>query len=292
MTNTIGIAGTGRLAQALARLLAISGAPITAVAGRTPERAEGAARYAGDGVRSASFPELAGLANHIVIAVADSAIEQVASEIASAPLAPAAVVHTCGAKGADCLASLKARGAACGVMHPLQTVPAPDAGLTALRGSFWGVSGEEAAREWAAGIVHLIGGRVIEVPEGANALYHSAGVMASNLVVATLGAAQGVFCQATGVTPDLALRALAPLAMAAVSNALARGPHAALTGPVERGDAGTVAAHREALGAAPPAARELYRAASLQALELAIAKGLAPQAAAILKEILRRTDAE
>lgn len=292
MTYAIGIAGTGRLAQALARLLAISGAPVRAVAGRTPERVEAATRYAGDGVQPASFSGLATLASHIVIAVADSAIEQVASEIASAPAAPAVVVHTCGAKNADCLASLKSRGAACGVLHPLQTVPAPDAGLTSLRGSFWGISGEPAAREWAAGIVGLIGGQVIEVPEGANALYHSAGVMASNLVVATLGAAQRVFCQATGATAEVALRALSPLTMAAVSNALARGPQAALTGPVERGDSGTVAAHLEALSTAPPAARELYRAASLQALELAAAKGLAPQAAAILKEILRRTDAE
>lgn len=288
----IGIAGTGRLAQALARLLTTSGAPVRAVAGRTPERVEAAARYAGEGVRAATFSQLAALANHIVIAVADSAIEEVASEIASSPEAPSVVAHTCGAKGADCLATLKFRGVPCGVLHPLQTVPAPDAGLTSLRGSFWGVAGDRTAREWATGIVHLIGGEVIEIPEGANALYHSAGVMASNLVVAAIGAAQRVFCQATGVAPEVALRALAPLAMAAVSNALARGPQFALTGPVERGDAGTVAAHLEALRAAPPAARALYRAASLQALELATAKGLAPQAAAILKEILRRTDAE
>ncbi len=290
MKDTIGIAGTGRLAQALARLIAICGGRVTAVAGRNPARAEAAARYAGDGVRAVFFCELPLVAEHIVIAVADSAIEQVAAEIASAPALPAVVVHTCGAKDAGCLSSFKSRGVACGVLHPLQTAPTPDAGLTGLRGCFWGVSGDQEARDWAAGIVRLVGGEVIEVPEGANALYHSAGVMASNLVVAAIGAAQRVFCQATGAPPPVALRALAPLAMAAVSNALARGPEAALTGPVERGDAGTVAAHRAALAAAPLAAREFYRAASLQALDLAVAKGLAPHAAAILKEILQKTD--
>ncbi len=92
---------------------------------------------------------------------------------------------------------------------------------------------------------------------------------------------------AAGVPEEEALHAIAPLAAASVANALRLGPTRALTGPVERGDAETVAAHCAALRARPDA-RGLYREAARQALVIAKRRGLDEAKASRIAEILER----
>jgi predicted short-subunit dehydrogenase-like oxidoreductase (DUF2520 family) len=72
------------------------------------------------------------------------------------------------------------------------------------------------------------------------------------------------------VEEEQALRALTPLIRASVENALAMGPLRALTGPVERGDSGTIAAHLRALSGSgtPESVNGLYRAAGFHALNM------------------------
>jgi len=291
MDQAVVIVGTGRLAQALGRLFVELGVPLRALAGRDRRKREAAAAFVGGGVEAVSIGALPP-ATHVVIAVSDSAIESVAGEIAAGGVLPTVAVHTCGGREATLLAELRQRDVACGVMHPFQTAATPEEGLKALRRCAWAVSGDEPARRWARKVLEPLAQVILELPVGAHALYHSAGVMASNFVVATIAAARDLLCQALLVSGEDALRALGPLAQAAVSNAIALGPEAALTGPIQRGDADTVSAHLEALERAPAAIRELYRAAAFQTLELAARKGLDPGAAAILKEALRRPSRE
>ena len=54
----IAIAGTGRVAQALGRLLAEHGEPVAAVAGRDPERTRAAAVFIGHKVKPAALGTL------------------------------------------------------------------------------------------------------------------------------------------------------------------------------------------------------------------------------------------
>jgi predicted short-subunit dehydrogenase-like oxidoreductase (DUF2520 family) len=115
----------------------------------------------------------------------------------------------------------------------------------------------------------------------------TAAVIASNYTVALLAAAQEIMI-AAGVAPADALNALAPLARTSLENAICRGPAAALTGPIERGDTSTVAAHVRALDAASAATRLLYSAAGLRALELARHGGLPPGTAAEIESILKQ----
>jgi predicted short-subunit dehydrogenase-like oxidoreductase (DUF2520 family) len=88
-------------------------------------------------------------------------------------------------------------------------------------------------------------------------------------------------------SPETALQALAPLARASLENALAMGPAQALTGPVQRGDGSTVAAHLKALRGMPGTVQALYRAAGLHTLVLARQRGLPASSAALLEDTLK-----
>ncbi len=285
MPETIGIAGTGRLAQALARLLVDQGAPVVCMAGRDPERTRRAAAFAGAGVEPAGYEGVSSRAGRWLIAVSDAALPEVAGMLAAAHPQPGIALHTCGARDESALAVLRGRGFACGTLHPLQTVSDPLQGTAALRGAAFAVSGDPEAREWAGEIAGRLGGTVLAVPGEARSLYHAAAVLASNYLTALIDAAQGLLARAAGVDREEALRGLAPLIRTAVDNTLDRGPAAALTGPVERGDAATVTAHLQALAGQPE--EDLYRAAGLHALDLARRKGLEGGAAQRIEAVLR-----
>lgn len=283
----IGIAGTGRLAQALGRILREQGEPVVSIAGRDAGRTRAAAEFIG-GVEPASFGSLPRHAGRFLIAVSDRALEEVARALAAGCPAGGMALHTCGAAGEEALECLRERGVACGTLHPLQTVAAPETGAAALEGAAFAISGDPAAAAWAERIAGSLGGTVLRVPASARPLYHAAAAMASNYVTALMDAAVALMAAATGADCETSRRALAPLARAAMENVIEKGAEAALTGPIERGDAGTVARHLEALAAAPVTVRELYRAAGLHTLDLARRKGLDAGAAQHIDEMLRR----
>ena len=270
------------MAQALGRLMAVGGEPIVALAGRTRQRAEHAARFItgpaapGRTVQVVAVAELPNLATRILIAVSDRAVETVAEALASAGMQSGAALHTCGALGPDALGALRTKGVACGMLHPLQTVVTPEQGVLSLTDAMFGVSGDREAVLWADEIVEAVtgaGSRSLHIDAGCTACYHGGAVMASNALMAVLDAAVILMGHA-GVDRARALRAIGPLARTSLENALARGPQAALTGPVARGDAATVAAHRDAMRRVEPTVARLYDASAMHLLQLARQRGL------------------
>jgi len=97
-----------------------------------------------------------------------------------------------------------------------------------------------------------------------------------------------LMAMSTDAGDEEALRAIAPLIRTSVENALRCGPAAALTGPIERGDAGTVELHRQALSGVSDRLARLYDAAGLQALHVARKKGLSSAAADAVEQRIRR----
>jgi predicted short-subunit dehydrogenase-like oxidoreductase (DUF2520 family) len=268
----IGIVGPGRLGQALGKLLYGLGQPVVAIAGRDVSRTRAAAEFIGSGsrgnVQAVDCSKLPGMASRILIAVPDDALPTVARELASAPEPAGVALHTCGSRGPEALVFLQERGTVCGTFHPLQTVATPEQGVADLPGSYFGITAASDGRDWALEICELLGGHALDIPAGSRPLYHAGAVMASNYIVTMIDAAAMLFEQA-GVDRAEALKALAPLIRASVSNTLAAGPAQALTGPIERGDEQTVAAHLRALRAAPESLRDLYCSAGLHTVELA-----------------------
>ena len=275
---TLSFVGAGRAGSALAVAAAESGYRVVSVAGRSREPAERLARLTGAGV--APTPAAAAASADITfLTVPDSAIVPVAATIAATGVAlrGRALVHCAARFQPSVLAAARLTGAATGVLHPLQAL-AGGRSAALLRGSFFRVDAGGSLRRQLAALVAALGGRIIEVPADALAVYHAAAVLAGNAPLALLGRAQQLL-EDTGVDPHAAREALAALLHGAASNAMS-GAGAALTGPVVRGDAGTIAAHIEAL-ASDPAALDLYVTLALETARLAgrdpAALGLTPE---------------
>lgn len=290
MTNpetSVGIVGTGRVGQVLARLLRERGQAVVAIAGRCSEHTAAAAAFAGPGVEPAALENLPATAHRILIAVTDEAIGGVAARLTAAGMRQGIALHTCGAHGPELLEPLARAGVSCGVLHPLQTIASPAQGLAALPGSGFLIDGDPAARRWGAEIVSCLNGRQLEISAGQRALYHAAAVLASNCLTALISACATALAHA-GMTQEQALQALSPLAQTSLANAVSMGPAQALTGPVRRGDLSTVAAHLEAMRPLPPEVGQVYRVLGLQALALAESQGLTHETARRLEDMLRR----
>jgi predicted short-subunit dehydrogenase-like oxidoreductase (DUF2520 family) len=294
----IGFVGAGALGTALARALATRGARVVAAAARHHERAETLAQSI-PGCRAYATPaEVAAASALVFLAVPDDAITAVAE---ATPWSPGqAVVHLSGARDAGILAAARDRGARTAALHPLMTFPqavrdaSADGILRRMAGCTWALEAEDATlRETLAGMVAALDGKIIALEPGARVPYHISAVFASNYVVTLLGAAIRLW-QGFGVPQDEALPALLPLLRAAVESLESAGLPAALSGPVARGDLGTIRAHlawldeRAADDPSLAAVRDAYLALTELAIPLAEAKGtLTPEAAAALRELLQ-----
>ncbi|HEU0079970.1 MAG TPA: DUF2520 domain-containing protein, partial [Longimicrobiaceae bacterium] len=219
----------------------------------------------------------------VLLAVPDAAVPAVAERLANLPLPPEIpVLHLSGSLGMEALAMPARAGHPVGGLHPLCAVADPVEGADRLRGATFGVEGEGAARALAERIVRAAGGTTLELPPGSRTAYHASAVFASNYVVALLAVAERLM-ESAGIPAELARPALAGLAAGAVENVRDDGPAAALTGPVARGDAETVARHLARLSGDE---RRLYSLLAAEALRLARARGLDAAAADRVEELI------
>jgi len=181
----------------------------------------------------------------LFLAVPDGAISEMASRVARMnPPAALAVVHLSGALGLDALIALE--GNPRGSFHPLQSFPTPRE-PEAFRGITVAVDASTTAlRRRLARLARELGAKPKHVTGRERVLYHAAAVYASNFVDVVLYEAVRML-GTIGWTEAEATRALMPLVDGAVANVRKRGVVGALTGPIRRGDAETVARHLEAL---------------------------------------------
>jgi predicted short-subunit dehydrogenase-like oxidoreductase (DUF2520 family) len=281
---TVGIAGTGRMAKALGALLSRRGIAVSAVGGRNRNGADEAAVFAGAG-RGVSIVELPLCASHILVAVSDDAIGHVARELAAAGLRDGVVLHTSGAAGPDAMGELCAAGNSVGAIHPLQTVPSAERGMETLPGATFAYGGDAAARAWAEKLIATLGGRALAVDARYWQHYHAAAVTACNYQMTLVDAALEVL-EIAGIAREQALAALGPILRATIENILSAGPERALTGPIRRGDVGTIRGHLAALEDALPGTKRLYVAAGLRTIAIAERAGLDTAAARSVESVL------
>ena len=208
------------------------------------------------------------------LSVPDDEIYAVASRLAAA--LPAArrgggepvAVHSSGLGSIQLLKPLFEQGVRVLCLHPLQTFTGePRAEL--LRDAPCAVTAHEE-RDLRLGqeLAGRLGMRPFRLADEHKTLYHLAAVVGCNLLVALESEAKRLMDEATGGSDGLAH--LAPLLRTTLDNLLAGGgPAHALTGPVARGDVGTVRAHLRLLDRESPRLARTYRALSLEALTLA-----------------------
>jgi predicted short-subunit dehydrogenase-like oxidoreductase (DUF2520 family) len=202
----------------------------------------------------------------VMLAVPDDALAGVARDLAATRKVGSGhtVLHLAGLLDRSILAPLEPAGAAIGSLHPLQSISDPLTAPDRFKGAFVGVEGDERAVKVASGLARTMGMRPITVPSAQKPLYHAGAVFASNYLVVVAAIAARLLREA-GFGEREAREALAPLLAGTVANVREMG-EAALTGPVKRGDAGTVRRHLELL---PEDFKEAYRALARAALAIA-----------------------
>lgn len=276
----VGVVGVGRVGSALGAALARAGHRIvaaTAVSAPSLRRAQD--RLPGAVICPAD--EVVAMSALVLLAVPDDVLpELVAGLAATGAWRPGQfVVHTSGAHGIDVLAPAAAAGALVLALHPVMTFTGRDEDIERLDGAPFGVSAQARLRPVAEALVVEMGGEPFWVAEDARSAYHAALCLGANHLV-TLVADAMQLLGAAGV--EAPARVLAPLLGAALDNTLRLGD-AALTGPVSRGDAGTIASHLQAIDERVPQLRPPYVAMADRTAQRAEAAGRidADQAAAI-----------
>jgi predicted short-subunit dehydrogenase-like oxidoreductase (DUF2520 family) len=283
----IAVVGAGRVGTAVAVLLSRAGHRIVAVAGRGPTRSRADAYL--PGVPVLAPHEAVRDAEMVLIGLPDDLIGSTVLEIASAGgwVSGSFVGHLSGALGLDVLVDASSAGARPFALHPLQTFADVGTAVERIPGCAIAVTAADE-ETWlvAERIADDLLGDPFRLPDELRPLYHAAAVFASNYVVATSGVAADLFA-AAGV-PD-PVRAMHPLQAASIANVADLGPERALTGPIVRGDAGTVERNLEALETHAPETVAAYVAMGRLATVLAVRSGrLSVEGAEAVTEVLDR----
>jgi len=245
--RSVVVVGAGRVGLFLARALA-GARPVTGVVVRSTASSRRAAA-AGLEALAPDDPRV-GQAATLLLCVPDDELPGLVRDLPPGG-ADRFVVHTSGRHGLGVLAGLLGPVAA---VHPAMTFTGGSADAAITRDIVYGVTAAGPALTGAVALVGDLGGRVELVPDDRRPLYHAAMSHAANHLTTRIADAADLL-RASGVRDTEVL--LGPITRAALANALASGT-AALTGPVVRGDAGTVQSHLEALADQP--AEPGYRA--------------------------------
>ncbi len=285
-TLTVGIIGAGRVGATLGAALArVGGYRVVAASGVSDASQARIAQLLPDAVNLSVEAVARAATDLLIISVPDDALGLVVAGLAEAgALRPGQVVaHTSGAHGLAVLVPATASGARPLALHPAMTFTGWTEDLARIEGTSFGVTAPPELRPFAARLVADLGGEVEWVAEEDRALYHAALAHGANHLVTLVNEALDRLRDAGVVHSE---KVLGPLLAAALENALKLGD-AALTGPVSRGDAGTVARHLDRLAATAPESVPPYLALARRTADRAISSGqLCPIDAEPLLDVL------
>jgi predicted short-subunit dehydrogenase-like oxidoreductase (DUF2520 family) len=280
----IGFVGAGRVGIPLAGAFARAGWPVTAVASRDPERRAAFRAQVPDAKGFAEPAAVLDESDLIFLTVPDDAIAPIARDLRL--YSGQALVHTSGLLDAGVLAPAMAAGTGAGSFHPLVAFADADRAQEALAGATIALDGDASVVAMLAELAEAIGARPVRLPPGAKPAYHAAAVLAAGGFTALLDAIAELG-RGAGLDEAAALAVYGPLIRQTLANAERLGIAAALTGPMVRGDEGTVRAHLAAMADLAPGASELYVAAARREISLAEGRGeLRPDQAARLRQAL------
>lgn len=280
----VGVVGTGRAGSVLGAALNRAGHKVVAAYG-VSDLSRVRAEALLPGVPLLPVKEVMAKADLVLITIPDDSLPDfISSAVSQDFVTPGQLlVHASGRYGIGVLAEATALGALPLALHPAMTLTGTSLDLERLSGAPFGVTAPQALRPVAEALVVEMGGEPIWVPEQSRALYHAALANGANHLVTLVSQSIDLLGNAGVEEPA---RLISPLLCAALDNSLRQGDQA-LTGPVVRGDASSVAAHIEVIGQISPEARNAYIAMARLTADRALDVGLLnPTDAEPLLEVL------
>lgn len=262
----IGFIGAGKVGISLGKYLKLRGLSISGYFDKLDELS----LYASMETASEHFAELSQMvevSDVLFITVNDDAIPAVWEKLRCLPIAGKYVFHCSGALASDVFAGSEKTGAHIGSMHPVCAVKDNNS-ADAFLGKFFVLEGDEKGLEMLKMLMDKTENRYCVVGRTEKAKYHAAAVASSNLVCALAQMGEDWLTDC-GFDSETAHEILIPLMKGNVDNLASKGCVEALTGPVERGDTGTVKKHLDVLEGND---REIYRLLSLRLIDIAQTK--------------------
>jgi predicted short-subunit dehydrogenase-like oxidoreductase (DUF2520 family) len=288
----LGFIGAGRVGCALAWHCHRLGYPIAGVTDLKPKQAWVVYGLMKQHYERLSSRDVAAESDVLFLTVPDTHIvpvfESVRDALGTVPMrgqSPPIVAHCSGAFGTEVLAGAREQGLGTLALHPVQSFWSHSQAIRSLPGTFFAADGSASGLRFGRHLVRQLHGGWVLVHGPDRSLYHAMCVFASNFISALFDGAEEI-AGGLGISRRRAALMLAPLARTVLDNIADQGAGPSLTGPVERGDAVTVAAHLRALEKRVPKLAPMYRVMSGRLAEMAAKKGLDTQAVVRLKEAL------
>jgi predicted short-subunit dehydrogenase-like oxidoreductase (DUF2520 family) len=274
MKPSVALIGPGKLGCAVARRLHNAGYPFAALISRDQLRAQEACNFIGceTTIASRNLPD-AYKAKIILLAVPDDQIESLAKSLQTSVVLAAdqTLIHFSGLHPAA-LMRMESSAVQLLSLHPLLPFADRQRATKNLSGCPCALEGDGTALALGEQLVTAIGGTPFAIASDKKALYHTSACIAANFLVTLLGAARDLLNQC-GIDREQAIPLLLPLVQASLDNTAKLGPEAGLTGPIVRGDCGTVQQHLDALETSAPELMPLYRLLAEKTVELAVKSG-------------------
>jgi predicted short-subunit dehydrogenase-like oxidoreductase (DUF2520 family) len=266
----VGVIGAGRVGAVLAAALQRAGHEVVAAHGLSDASRQRAQALL-PGVPLVSSAAVVSRSDLVLLTVPDDPLMGLVQGLARSVgfRVDQVVAHTSGRHGVSVLAPAAEQGAHALALHPAMTFTGTAVDLDRLSGTRFGVTCAAGDEALARAIVDDLGGVPVTIDESDRPLYHAALAHGANHLVTLVADAMDLLAEAGVDDPAATLR---PLLSAALDNALDHGS-SALTGPVARGDAGTVAAHLRRIAEVAPDSIELYAALARHTAARAVADG-------------------
>ncbi|MGI5979304.1 MAG: Rossmann-like and DUF2520 domain-containing protein [Oscillospiraceae bacterium] len=286
----VGFIGAGKVGRALGLYFAHHGIPVAGYCSRTDASAREAASLTG----TAFYPDILSLSadcSVLFVTTPDGGIADVDAQAAplveEGRIAPDKVwIHTSGALPSTQLSALSKLGCAVGSLHPMQSFGEASASAKMLETTYFTIEGSGKALEIMRALLGICSARFDEIRTDAKPLYHAGACFLSNYLVTLLDGGFSCLLEA-GLERETVFEAALPLIEGTLKNIRAKGTVDALTGPIVRGDVGTISVHLDALDAKLPERSELYRALGLATVEMIENQKLSRDQAAKFKYRLR-----
>jgi predicted short-subunit dehydrogenase-like oxidoreductase (DUF2520 family) len=281
------IIGLGKVGTAIGYLLNKSGHKIIAISDKSTAALKKALPYTGGEAFRDPKKAVIG-ADVILITTPDDIIAGACNEIANSKLiGEKFVFHMSGAGGLDLLDSAKKAGAVVASIHPVQSFSSIDTAINNIPDSVFGITADKKAKKQAEIIVRDLNGIPIFISPAQKPLYHAAACFASNYLVTLLNVVESLY-ESIGISKTNAQKAYLPLIYGTLKNVENAGVIQALTGPIARGDAGTIKKHIDAIGKTQPQYSSIYSALGLVTIDIARKKGtLSSKQAKTINDLLK-----
>ena len=220
-----------------------------------------------------SSRDVASASEVLFLTVPDTHIEPAFESVRRWLIPGTIVAHCSGAFGPEVFAGAKEQGLGTLALHPVQSFSSHSQAIRSLPGSFFAADGSATGLRFGRHLVRQLHGGWVRVRGSDRPLYHAMCVFASHFISALFDGAEEIAGE-LGISRRRAGLMLAPLARTVLDNIAEQGAGSSLTGPVERGDALTVAAHLRALEKRTPKLAPMYRVISERLVEMAKHEGM------------------